>query len=512
MAHFNIYHVKINDFHRLYEDLIRSIAGALTDLGHTCTVRLNSFSGGAINILLGSTIFASRYHRLPDQLAGRRYIVYQLEQLDDRHGLLSEWPEYWQLLQNAAAIWDYSPASTEYLRGRGLQNVYAVPPSFHRSLESFRPRQDPDIDVLFIGSPHERRQRLIATLQARGLNTVDIRAVFGEQRNRFISRSKLVLNVHAWDDLAVLETVRLSFLLANRVCVVSEESDHNPYGDGVVYGSYGDLAELCAVYARQDREVREAVAERGYLAIRRIDLVTILRDAIREMGAPALGSLVAREDDEIDPHHARARPDLLTLVPPSARRVLDIGCGAGHTGAGLKQRQACHVTGIEILAAPAMRAARRLDLAICGDAFAVLPSLGDQGYDCVLMLDVLATVAEPAALLRLAAAKLAPGGVLVLCVANVAHWSVIQGLLQGRWDYADDGVLDRAHLRFFTFQSLQALVQEAGLQVSAAATTRLNGGAPPGVVVEAARQSCPPGQDVDAQLHSYQFVLACRKV
>jgi hypothetical protein len=86
---------------------------------------------------------------------------------------------------------------------------------------------------------------------------------------------------------------------------------------------------------------------------------------------------------------------------------------------------------------------------------------------------------------------------------------VIQGLLQGRWDYADQGILDRTHLRFFTLRSLHALLQETGLQVVRVTSTRIDG-EPPEAVVEAVRRSTPAGYDVDANLKRYQFIFFCR--
>ncbi|HVC54717.1 MAG TPA: class I SAM-dependent methyltransferase [Stellaceae bacterium] len=512
MPNFNIYHVKVNEFYRLYDDLILALSESLRDLGHSCTVKQNGFAADSINIILGSTIFASRYHSLATILQNRRYIVYQLECLDDRRGLLSEWPEYWEILQNAKVIWDYSPASTAYLKDKGIQNVYLVPPGFHRSLESFRPRQEPDIDVLFFGSPHERRQRIIDAIETLGFGVVNLQAKFGEARNRYIARSKIVLNIHAWDGLTPLETVRLSLLLANRAFVISEDSDHNPYDDGVVYGPYEELVDLCLKYLRGPASVREQVAAQGYLAVRKLDLVGILRTTLDAMGPAALPSLVSGAGAGTDSYYSQSRHDILDVVPLHSTRLLDIGCAGGLVGASLKQRQACHVTGIEIFADAALQAARLLDLAICGDAFAVLPSLADGAYDCVLMLDVLEHVADTAGMLRLAAAKLSDDGVLVLCVPNVAHWSVVQGLLAGRWDYADQGILDRTHLRFFTLGSLHRAVEEAGLQVIDRRSTQLANAAPPAAIVEAFRRHATAGRNPEVDMQSYQFVLTCRKI
>ena len=43
------------------------------------------------------------------------------------------------------------------------------------------------------------------------------------------------------------------------------------------------------------------------------------------------------------------------------------------------------------------------------------------------------------------------------CVPNIQHWSILVGLLRGRWEYEDEGLLDRTHLRFFTIEGLHPL-------------------------------------------------------
>ena len=508
---FNIYQVKINDFYQIYDDLITALASSLIDLGHACTVNQNIYQPNAINILLGSTIFASRFSNLNTQLKGKPYIVFQLEQLSDSHGLLPEWTEYKLLLQNAKAIWDYSPSNVDYLRKSNFENVFYVPPAFHRNIETFRPKTNPAIDVLFIGSPHPRRQRILDELKSKGVVVGIHSSVFGELRNRLISDSKLVLNIHAWDVLNHLETVRLSYLLANRVFVVSERGDHNPYDDGLVYGSYDQLVELCLQSLKDNEIKRGQIAENGYLNIRKLDMVNILNETISAMGSSGIASCISKagDDKNLKDYYKNARLDIIKFVPSGAQNILDIGCAAGFVGKAIKSRQPCHVTGVEISADAVLHAAKILDLAICGDVFDVLPTLPDEEFDCVLMLDVLGHVVDSFKLLQLAARKLTAQGTLLLVVPNVGHWTIIESLLKGNWNYADQGILDRTHLRFFTASSLAQILNTAGLRVIGRESTKLNLNPPIGFIESLNAISEKKFKD---GFDAYQFILTCQKI
>lgn len=71
---------------------------------------------------------------------------------------------------------------------------------------------------------------------------------------------------------------------------------------------------------------------------------------------------------------------------------------------------------------------------------------------------------------------LAPGGTVIVSLPNVAHLSVsLPLLLGGRFDYADAGILDRTHMRFFVRTSAVALLNAAGLSVDAGLKSGLQG-------------------------------------
>ena len=48
---------------------------------------------------------------------------------------------------------------------------------------------------------------------------------------------------------------------------------------------------------------------------------------------------------------------------------------------------------------------------------------------------------------------------------NVAFFLNRWNLVHGRWDYADDGILDRTHLKFFTLSTSKRLIENMGYQI-----------------------------------------------
>ena len=93
-------------------------------------------------------------------------------------------------------------------------------------------------------------------------------------------------------------------------------------------------------------------------------------------------------------------------------------------------------------------------------------ALADSGerFDLVTFNDVLEHVIDPAVLLTAAIERLHPSGWVLATIPNVRFLPVVLDLVRrDRWDYADWGVLDRTHLRFFTRSTMVELLESAGL-------------------------------------------------
>ena len=208
------------------------------------------------------------------------------------------------------------------------------------------------------------------------------------------------------------------------------------------------------------------------------------------------------------------RPELRALVPAGARRVLDVGCGAGALGAALREERGIEVAGLEISPAAAARAAERLD-DVVETNLELLEELpfAPASFDAMIFGDVLEHLHDPHRLLRVLRPWLADGGALVCSIPNVGHWSVVLPLLANdRWPYADAGLLDRTHVHFFTLTEAEAMLRECGFALESAAATRIST-PPPSEAGELAALIGGLGGDAaqaEQRLGAYQYLLVAR--
>jgi SAM-dependent methyltransferase len=166
-------------------------------------------------------------------------------------------------------------------------------------------------------------------------------------------------------------------------------------------------------------------------------------------------------------YFANARREVGPLMPPGCERVLELGCGNGATLAWLKAEGLVDITcGVELFAAAAETAAQHVDVMVQGDVERMTLPFPVEHFDVILCLDVLEHLLDPWRVLQQLMTHLKPGGRLIASVPNVRNWHALLPLLfAGRWDYADSGILDRTHLRFFTCASAQALVAGSGARI-----------------------------------------------
>ncbi|WP_218080253.1 CgeB family protein [Anthocerotibacter panamensis] len=230
-----------------------------------CTLQFNTFDSSSINVVLG-------YHLINDISFSLeyRYIIYQLEQLSDREG----WFNLSSLgvMKNSIFVWDYSLDNILFLHSKGVKNTKLLPIGFHEKLETIVP-SIPEVDVLFYGSTNHRRNSILHEL-SKDYNVVHIFGVYGEQRDAFIAKSRIIMNIHYYES-QVMEQVRISYLLNNHCFVISEDSPNNPYLEGIISVPYEMLVDCCQYYIDQPEE-RYQIADEGYKFFQKLPMTSYL--------------------------------------------------------------------------------------------------------------------------------------------------------------------------------------------------------------------------------------------
>jgi 2-polyprenyl-3-methyl-5-hydroxy-6-metoxy-1,4-benzoquinol methylase len=163
-------------------------------------------------------------------------------------------------------------------------------------------------------------------------------------------------------------------------------------------------------------------------------------------------------------HFCSSHSEALARVQPG-HRVIDFGTGPGDMVRKLKEK-GCRVSAVDLQVSPEVRS-------LCDwvwegdlDCFDGHGLSRQPSYDQVLALDILEHLKVPERLLHLLRRNPSTRGAeYLITVPNVAFLPVRLLLLSGFFNYGKRGILDRTHVRLFTFRSLKRLLQQEGYQV-----------------------------------------------
>ena len=155
---------------------------------------------------------------------------------------------------------------------------------------------------------------------------------------------------------------------------------------------------------------------------------------------------------------------ILRYLPAGAgRKVLDVGAAGGYL-AEILTRRGFEVTCLERDPGLAAQAAEKCRRVVIADLERELPPL-DGPFDVIVYGDILEHLSDPPRVLASLNRYLKEDGIIIVSVPNVAHLWVRLQLFLGRFPYADRGILDRTHLRFFTRKSFLRLLADSKLTV-----------------------------------------------
>jgi SAM-dependent methyltransferase len=170
---------------------------------------------------------------------------------------------------------------------------------------------------------------------------------------------------------------------------------------------------------------------------------------------------------EAENYYDHDQTSLLRLVQVPVESVVEIGCASGNMLAHYRQAGATRITGVEYVPEIADLARARCPEAriFSGDVDNIaLDDLGES-YDLLIASYVLEHVRDPWHTLGRLARTLRPGGQFVGALPNVRNFRVVLPLLlKGKWEYVEEGIMDRTHLRFFSRSTIVELLTATGFK------------------------------------------------
>ncbi|MBD5524390.1 MAG: methyltransferase domain-containing protein [Lachnospiraceae bacterium] len=145
-------------------------------------------------------------------------------------------------------------------------------------------------------------------------------------------------------------------------------------------------------------------------------------------------------------------------------QVLEVGCDLGATLLEIQNRYPkCKTYGLDINEA-AVEIAKHITEAVCGNIDELnLPF--QEKFDYIIFGDVLEHLRHPEEVVRMCRSYLNEGGCIIASIPNVMHVSVLEQLIDGRFQYQDIGLLDRTHIHFFTYYEIMRMFQETDYSV-----------------------------------------------
>jgi SAM-dependent methyltransferase len=176
---------------------------------------------------------------------------------------------------------------------------------------------------------------------------------------------------------------------------------------------------------------------------------------------------VAQWDNAGDKCYGAGNPRVLSLVPETARTVLDVGCGTGQNAMHLHARGMI-IDGVTLSTVEADAASAYCRHVHVWDLEQGLPSLGSDTYDVVICSHVLEHICFPSKVLRDIRKVLQPEGQLIVAIPNLLFYKNRLTLLRGKFEYQPSGIMDDTHFRWYTYASTQRLLERHGFQRLAA--------------------------------------------
>lgn len=159
------------------------------------------------------------------------------------------------------------------------------------------------------------------------------------------------------------------------------------------------------------------------------------------------------------------RVEMLKFIPKDSKTILEIGCGNGAFGKIVKENIECTYWGVEPNIRFENEANSNLDFFL-NDIFNEDLNIPKKHFDVIVFNDVLEHMLYPEDILKICKQFLIPNGVIVSSIPNIRFAPYLYRLFYlGEFEYAEAGIMDKTHFRFFTQKSIKNMYERCGYRI-----------------------------------------------
>jgi len=174
------------------------------------------------------------YNDRKDGKVPKKHIFYQIEQSNHKNFDIN-------IMNKYNIIWDFSLKNYDKYSYVPLSKVFYMPIPFYFNdniiYDNF------EYDIFFYGINNKRQLLILNNLKSKGYNIIFHSRMYGDDRDNFIKKSKIIINLHYYNNSA-LETTRFNEVLNFNKLIISETSNHkNDIFNRNLYNNYVHLID-----------------------------------------------------------------------------------------------------------------------------------------------------------------------------------------------------------------------------------------------------------------------------
>jgi len=167
-------------------------------------------------------------------------------------------------------------------------------------------------------------------------------------------------------------------------------------------------------------------------------------------------------------YYSYIRTELVNFIPENTEKLLEIGAASGDTLIYiLEKKLASEVVGVDLIEIPESNQQNKaISKFIIADLDKTKLEFPKKNFDVILAGDVFEHLKDPWKQLNELSVFLKDKGLIICSLPNFRNYKVLFNIVfRGDFKYAEKGILDKTHLRFFCKKNMINFFKTCGFEI-----------------------------------------------